>query len=146
MRPPGHGRGRSERRFEDDPIDALVGRKMNRYRPAQGAADQDEALRPPARPFLKMAERGESVHVHAPFGRPSLAETVPSVVEDKDADAQARMHEGEIVQPVADIPGVAMEPQEGCRAFSGDQPAVGAYPVFSREPNVIEGQAGIGRR
>ena len=90
------------------------------------------------RPFPKQRLPGRfRIPVKPLLGQGPLALSVAPVIEDKNIDSRRLQEAGDVVQPVADIAGIAVTPEQkrGPRVLD-KQPAVELNPVLAFEIQV----------
>ena len=83
---PRHHQDRSEGRLQYDGVCVVPDGHFSRDGASEGAAEQDHALGVDVRPGEGVGHRGLRIQVGPLLGGRALAQPVPAVVDDEDAD------------------------------------------------------------
>jgi len=132
-------------RLQDEGEGRSAGRQLHGHARAQRAAEVDDALRVRVRPREDVGQGGFGVPIGPLLRGRALAAAVAPVVEEEDGHPQLVVEQAQVLQPVADVPGVAVAPEPGDAGPAGHEPAVEPDAVAGGEGNIIEGQPEVGR-
>ena len=83
------------------------------------------------------------VQVDATFGGAAFAPAVPPVIEYEYVHPKPPVEQQDIVQPVADVAGVAVKPQQRHLALARNEPSVQPDAVGGGEENVVVVQVDV---
>src|SRR6266542_1126765 len=136
---------REERRFERDSGAGSGERDLDGHRTTERLAQKDDPLGPETALPRRVVNR-EAVPIETGFRRSSLREAVAAVVDEEEVDAQPVHEELRAIEPMADVPRVAVEEEDDPTTFAMDPPSVEANAVGGDRPKLLPAQAVVGGR
>ena len=93
----------------------------------------------------RYASAALGIEVRALLRRTTFAATVSPVIEDEDICLQPSVKPNKLVQPVTDVAGVAMKPDQGYLTLPWNEPPMQPDPVGSPEKDLLKVQTPITR-
>ncbi len=139
---------RDEWAFQDQSLTFETGRHFGSDGRTQRAPEKNQLLGAVAAEFFShQLERRFTVQIRSFFGGESLAATVTSIVEDKDIHWNPVVKPLDVLNPVADVTGISMKPNQGGACLRvRDEPTVQPYAIAGGEKDVFKFKAGLLRR
>jgi hypothetical protein len=114
-------------------------RHLRSHRSAQRATENNQIFRLDTEPLLRKGKSGRTVKIAAFFGDSPCAAAVAAVIEDKYVDFDSVMQQFDVLDPVADVAGVTVEPNQGrSGCWVRDKPAIEANPIGCGEVMILE--------
>ena len=138
-------RHRAERRFEHDGGNRSLERNFDRHGPTQRPAEQDDIFRPHG-PGRHRVVDGQTVEIDALLVGCALTPTVTAVVHEHDIDAEFVHEPPGVVQPVPDVPGVAVVPDEHPVSGTVNPPPMKQHPVGGRDRQLVRAKSEVRRQ
>ena len=141
---PRHLPRRAESRLEHQRAGRPLQGHLGRHRPSQRAAEQHDAPRRHPAGGNGVVD-GQPVEIDARFVRRPRAAAVAAVVDEHDADAQVVHEPARVGQPVGDVAGIAVEPDQHPVARAGYPPAMEHHAVVRRDCEIFRAESEVSR-